>query len=78
MSGRRGSTTTRSRPSVDILTHEQVLKILAGALEKGKEAGLDGLEINRLNALANPAKTYDSILEKFECWMEIEQQMERI
>lgn len=65
-------------PSAEILTHEQVLKVLAGALGKGKEPGLDRLEIKRLNTLANLARIYDSILEKFERWVEIEQQMERI
>ena len=56
---------TGDLPSAEILTHEHVLKVLAGALEKGKEAGLDSLEINRLTTLATLARTYDSILEKF-------------
>lgn len=72
------SSLTDKLPSSEILTHEQVLKVLAAALEKGKESGLDSLEINRLNTLANLARTYDSILEKFERWVEIEERIRRI
>jgi hypothetical protein len=58
-----------------LLTHEEVLQVLAGAIKKGGEPGLDKLEIMRLKVLIDAAKTYDSVLEKFERWVEIEERL---
>jgi len=72
-SGQR--TTTSELLPGDILTHEQALRILAGAIEKASEPGLDKVEIMRLKVLVDAAKTYDSVLEKFEKWVEIENRL---
>lgn len=67
------TTTTASVPlGKDLLTHEQVLKILAGALKLLRQPGLDKLELKRLRILVDAIQTYDSVLEKFERWVEIE------
>ena len=69
---RKKVTTTRVPLSKGLLTHEKVLQVLAGAIKKASEPGLDKLEIMRLKILVDAAKTYDSVLEKFERWVEIE------
>jgi len=71
----KSRTTTSALLPGDILTHEQALRILAGAIQKAGEPGLDKLEIMRLKALVDAAKTYDSVLEKFERWVEIESRL---
>lgn len=65
-------TTTSTLLPSGIVTHEQVLQVLAGAMKKAAEPGLDKFEIMRLKVLVDAAKTYDSVLEKFERWVEIE------
>jgi len=47
----RGRTTTRAILPADLFTHEQVLKILAGAMSHSHDLNLDMVEINRLNTL---------------------------
>ena len=42
----------------DLPTVEETLQILAGALRKGAEAGLDKDEVQRLQVVATLAKTY--------------------
>jgi len=73
--GRKFSSTTTAVKSRDLFTHEETLKILAGALEALREPGLDRLELKRLRILADIAQTYDSTLEKFERWVEIERRL---
>ena len=68
-------TTTSTLLPSDIVTHEQVLQVLAGAMKKAAEPGLDKFEIMRLKVLVDAAKTYDSVLEKFERWVEIENRL---
>ncbi len=66
-------TTTRSVSlEKPLFTHEQVLKILAEAMNSLMEPGKDRLELHRLRLLVEAAKTYDSVLEKFEKWSEFE------
>jgi len=65
-------TTTSTLLPKDIITHEQALQILASALEQLKQPGLDKLELQRLRILVDAVQTYDSVLEKFERWVEIE------
>ncbi|MDH5753809.1 MAG: hypothetical protein OEY95_01165 [Candidatus Bathyarchaeota archaeon] len=73
---KRKPTTTAAIPlNEDLLTHEKVLHVLAGAISKAGEPGLDKLEIMRLKILVDAAKTYDSVLEKFERWVEFEAQL---
>ena len=65
-------TTTSTLLPSGIVTHEEVLQVLAGAMKKAAAPGLDKFEIMRLKVLVDAAKTYDSVLEKFERWVEIE------
>lgn len=67
--------TTTTIDSKDLWTHEEALKVLVGALEALRKPGLDKVEITRLRALVEAAKTYDSILEKFEKWVEFEDRL---
>ena len=68
-------TTTTVPVSRDLLTHEQALKILAGAIEALRKPDQDKLELQRLRVLVDAAQTYDSVLEKFEGWVEVEQRL---
>lgn len=75
-SGKRKTTTTETiRLSKDLLTHEQALKFLAGAIEALRKPGQDKLELQRLRILVDALQTYDSVLEKFEGWVEIENRL---
>jgi hypothetical protein len=65
-------TTTTEIKSKDLLTHEEALKLLAGAIESLQQPGQDKLELQRLRILVDATQTYDSVLEKFERWVEIE------
>lgn len=65
-------TTTSVSLSKDLLTHKEALKVLAGALEALRKSGQDKLELQRLRILVDAVHTYDSVLEKFERWTEIE------
>jgi len=68
-------TTTSVPLSNGLLTHEQALKILAGALELLRKPGQDKLELQRLRILVDAIQAYDSVLEKFERWAEIENRL---
>lgn len=68
-------TTTTVPLSKDLLTHEQALKILTGALQLLQQPGQDKLELQRLRTLVMALQTYDSVLEKFEKWIEIEERL---
>jgi len=68
-------TTTTVPLNKDLLTHEQALRILAGALEALRKPGQDRLELQRLRILVDALQTYDSVLEKFEKWVEIENRL---
>ncbi len=48
------------------------MKVLAGAVELFRKLGQDMLELQRLRVLVDAVQTYDSVLEKFERWIEIE------
>jgi len=67
-----GSSPRDSILPADIMTHEQVLKILAGAIARLQQPDLEKREVMQLRVLADAAKTYDSLLEKFERWVEVE------
>jgi len=68
-------TTTTAIKSKGLWTHEQALKILAGAVEALRKPGQDKLELQRLRVLVDALQTYDSVLEKFERWVEIEERL---
>ena len=68
-------TTTSVPLGKGLFTHEEALKVLAGAVEALREPGLDKLELQRLRILVDAIHTYDSVLEKFEKWVEIENRL---
>jgi len=68
-------TTTTAIADRELLTHEETLKLLAGVLAALREPGQDRLELQRLRILVNALQTYDSTLEKFERWVEIEDRL---
>jgi hypothetical protein len=68
-------TTTTAIKDRELLTHEETLKLLAGVLAALREPGQDRLELQRLRILVNALQTYDSTLEKFERWVEIENRL---
>lgn len=68
-------TTTSEIATKDLLTHEEALKLLAGALNALREPGQDKLELQRLRILVDAIQAYDSVLEKFERWSEIESRL---
>lgn len=68
-------TTTSVSLSKDLLTHEEALKILVGALKALRNPGQDKLELQRLRILVDAVQTYDSVLEKFERWVQIEERL---
>ena len=65
-------TTTTVALSEELLSHEEALKLLAGTLEALRQPGQDKLELQRLRILVDALQVYDSVLEKFERWSEIE------
>ena len=68
-------TTTTVALSKNLFTHEEALKVLAGAVELLRQPGHDKLELQRLRILVDALQTYDSVLEKFERWIEIESRL---
>jgi len=68
-------TTTSVPLGEDLLTHEQALKILCGALHTLRQSDLGKLELQRLRILVDTIQTYDSVLEKYERWVEIEERL---
>jgi len=54
---------------------EEVLKIVAGALEKATEPGLGKVELQRLDTIATLYKAYEAGLEKYVKFAEIEQRL---
>lgn len=63
----------RELPSV-----EEVLKILAGAMKASVKPGLNRLDVQRLQAVANISKTYKEILVDYMGYREIERKMEEM
>ena len=63
----------RELPSV-----EESLLMLAGALKSAVKPGLDKVEVQRLQAVANIAKTYNEILSKYINYREIETKLKEV
>jgi len=59
----------------ELMTHEQVLKVLSGAVQRLQEGNLDSEESKRLKILGLLASRYDTLLERFERWDEIEKRI---
>jgi len=64
-------TTTTVPLSPNLLTHEQALRMLAGALDLLRKPGQDKLELQLLRVLVDALQAYDSVLEKSERWSDI-------
>jgi len=71
----KSKTTTTVTLGKDLLTHEEALKVLVGALELLRQPGQDRLELQRLRILVDAIQAYDGVLEKFERWAEIENRL---
>ena len=44
---------------------EEALKLLAGALQAASQAGLDKVEVQRLQAIATLARTYEQLVSRY-------------
>jgi len=62
----------------ELLTHEQVLKILSAALQRLQQGNLGDKEVKRLKTLSTLASRYDTLLGRFERWDEIEKRLETV
>ena len=56
----------------DLLSVEEALQMLAGALKEACKAGLTKVEVQRLRVLAGVAKTYEAMLANYVKYREIE------
>lgn len=68
-------------PSIEpkeLMTHEQVLKILSATLQRLQKGDLDKEEVKRLKTLCLSASRYDALLERYERWDEVERRLEHI
>jgi len=57
---------------------EEALKILAGALKISAKPGLNRLEVQRLQTVANISKTYKEILVDYMGYREVERKLEEM
>jgi hypothetical protein len=62
----------------DLLSAEEGLKMLAGAFKTAIQPGLDKLEVQRLQAVANIAKTYKEYLSDYINYREIENKLKEM
>ncbi len=72
------TTTTDIKLPLELPTPEEALKLLAGALQIAKEKGLDKIEVERLKAIAQLARTYDALLDKYVGYRRIEENLIRL
>jgi hypothetical protein len=73
--GAKGYRTTTLKLPKELPSVEEALKILAGALEKASECGLDKVEVQRLQVIATLARTYKEILADYINYREIEKEL---
>ena len=69
---RRLKTTTSIPMPKDLLSVEETLQILAGALEESCKPGLDKVEIQRLQVISTLARNYEVLLSNFIRYRDIE------
>jgi len=69
------STTNELENSGELITVQEALEILAAALKVAKKEGLDSIEIQRLNAVATLARTYENLFARFMQYREIEKRV---
>jgi hypothetical protein len=63
--GAKGRTTSSIRLPKELPSVEEALKILAGALQAASQAGLDEVEVQRLQAIATLARTYEQLVSRY-------------
>jgi len=63
--GAKGRTTSSIRLPKELPSIEEALKILAGALQAASQAGLDKVEVQRLQAIATLARTYEQLVSRY-------------
>jgi len=62
------------KPAKDVISMKEMMLVLLGALEKLKSPrGLGNLELKRLRLIVSIARTYTSMLERYEEWTFFEQ-----
>ena len=69
------TTTSTKLETKELITVQRALEILAAALEKSVKPGLDSIEIQRLNAVATLARTYENLFARFMQYREIEKRV---
>jgi hypothetical protein len=69
------TTTTMELDSRELISVQEALEILAAALKAAKKEGLDSIEIQRLNAVATLARTYENMFARFMQYREIEKRV---
>jgi hypothetical protein len=62
----------------ELLSVEEALKMLAGALKASVKPGLNRLEVQRLEAVANISKTYKELLADYVHYREVERKMKEM
>lgn len=72
------TTTTDLKLPPELPSPEEALKVLAAALQASKQQGLDKVEVERLKAVAQLARTYDTLLDKYVGYRKIEEQLIRL
>ncbi|MDH5690241.1 MAG: hypothetical protein OEY81_02270, partial [Candidatus Bathyarchaeota archaeon] len=72
-----GATTTTPLPAIkaadELLTMEEMLKVLMGALELLQQPGISSLELKRCRAVVSMARSYLSMLKTYERMADLEQ-----
>ena len=74
-----GATTTRMEtlpgltPAEELLTMEEMLKVLMGALKLLQQPGISSLELKRCRAVVSMARSYLSMLKTYERMADLEQ-----
>ena len=64
------------KPTSDLISLEETMKLLLGALEQLRSSeNLSALQIKRCRLIVSTARTYMSMLERYEKWTDIEQRM---
>jgi hypothetical protein len=69
------TTTTSIQLPKELPSVEEALKMLAGALRKACEAGLDKVEVQRLQVISTLARTYKEILADYLDYRGVEAQL---
>jgi len=72
---RRSTTTTEVKLPEELPSVEEALRMLAGALKRSCQPGLDKVEIQRLQVVATLARTYKDILADYLDYRRVEAEL---